>query len=505
MEEQEFEFSIEKPKQEFGDHLNLPNNDRIVLSAPFGAGKTYFLKEFFKDHHNYEAIHLYPVNYAVASNTDIFELVKYDILFELMGKGVEFEEMKFNRVEFLPFFLQGNIADGLEVLTPLFSAIPKVGRAITGFSDRLIALGQKFEKELKEVQIDDLKSVISYLKSSATKKGSIYEDDFYTQLIRQLVNQLKVEIQSKEEESTKKQPEKKQLKKTVLIIDDLDRIDPEHIFRILNVFSAQMDKDGQDNKFDFDKIILVFDQENVRNMFTNKYGADVDYTGYIDKFYSYKIFEFFNLEGVMRQLRKLLNTLDVRNRRIDFLNRGDLVTGIIYVLEKLIEANVLTKRRLIKLFGATFNYKFQEQINRNLAKVLYIRENQINILFVTRFLLFIYEDWDDLISALKKINKPANDDLEGPLYRLIEECIVYSDRKNHMFNDDRSNSKEEYTFNSPEKLEKIKYQLDNDFDTRAYKVKINQRINVEELFNEIFIHTVEQIREDNMFDLKSFL
>ena len=34
---------------------------------------------------------------------------------------------------------------------------------------------------------------------------------------------------------------KKDGKKTVLIIDDLDRIDPEHIFRLLNVFAAHLD------------------------------------------------------------------------------------------------------------------------------------------------------------------------------------------------------------------------------------------------------------------------
>jgi len=510
MSEQEFKFSIDKPKQEFEDHLNLPNNDRIVLSAPFGAGKTYFLKEFFEDNPSYEAIHLYPVNYSVASNTDIFELIKYDILLQLMEREIEFDKVKFKRIEFLPYFLLNNKRNALKILAPLLTAIPELGKALSVFSDRLIQLTKKFDEELEEIQIDDKQSAVDYLKAFTEEKGNPKEDDFYTQLIRQLVKQLKVEVQSETEKQSKKkekQPGKeKEIKKTVLIIDDLDRIDPEHIFRILNVLSAQMDKNGGDNKFDFDKIILVFDQENIRNIFGNRYGVNVDYTGYIDKFYSYKVFEFFNLQGIKARLEGLLNTIRVENRYIDFSDNGDLVTGIVYVLERLIEANALTKRRLIKLFESTFNYSFQKKIIRGLGNVRIIDETKIDILFITRLLLFIYEGWEDLIRALRRIGKPNTDSgTQGALYRLIEECIVYSDMNNHKLNIDSPMSDKEYTFVIPGESEEIKYCFDWDFEMQNYRVKINQRINVEALFNQIFIHTIEQIKQDDMFDLENFI
>lgn len=54
--------------------------------------------------------------------------------------------------------------------------------------------------------------------------------------------------------------------KSVLIIEDLDRIDPTHLFRIMNVLSSQVDNPyysevPNSNKFGFDKIILGMDYE----------------------------------------------------------------------------------------------------------------------------------------------------------------------------------------------------------------------------------------------------
>jgi len=73
--------------ENFKDFLSKEGNQDIIFSAPFGTGKTHFLKNVFAVDTevltNYNIIHLFPVNYTVASNDDIFELIKYDILFEL--------------------------------------------------------------------------------------------------------------------------------------------------------------------------------------------------------------------------------------------------------------------------------------------------------------------------------------------------------------------------------------------------------------------------------------
>jgi tRNA A37 threonylcarbamoyladenosine biosynthesis protein TsaE len=52
---------ISKQKDVFKEHLGLEQNERIIFSAKFGDGKTTFLREFFKNNPEYNAIHLYPV------------------------------------------------------------------------------------------------------------------------------------------------------------------------------------------------------------------------------------------------------------------------------------------------------------------------------------------------------------------------------------------------------------------------------------------------------------
>lgn len=71
----------------FEEHIG--NSDFIFLSAPFGFGKTTFLKDFIesvRSEEKYNFFHLYPVHYAVNKNEDVFELIKYDLLFEILKK-----------------------------------------------------------------------------------------------------------------------------------------------------------------------------------------------------------------------------------------------------------------------------------------------------------------------------------------------------------------------------------------------------------------------------------
>lgn len=82
---------IEGVFQKFENHLNLENNNRIIFSGKFGLGKSYFLNEFFKeegDEKKYFSIFLNPVNYSIASNEDIFELIKFDILYQILDKDI---------------------------------------------------------------------------------------------------------------------------------------------------------------------------------------------------------------------------------------------------------------------------------------------------------------------------------------------------------------------------------------------------------------------------------
>lgn len=67
----------------FRNHLDI--TPRVIFSAKFGDGKTTFLKEFRENEKNndYVFFTIHPINYPVASNDDIFEYIKRDILLQL--------------------------------------------------------------------------------------------------------------------------------------------------------------------------------------------------------------------------------------------------------------------------------------------------------------------------------------------------------------------------------------------------------------------------------------
>lgn len=61
------------------------------------------------------------------------------------------------------------------------------------------------------------------------------------------------------------------------------------------MFAARLDIGGFGaSGFSFDKIIMVCDIRNIKNIFQSKYGVKTDFNGYIDKFYSDEIFHFDN-------------------------------------------------------------------------------------------------------------------------------------------------------------------------------------------------------------------
>ena len=119
-----------------------------------------------------------------------------------------------------------------------------------------------------------------YLLSFDNEKGGIYELDAVTNLICSLV-------QTRQESG----------RKMVLAVEDLDRIDPGHIFRILNVLSAHMTytngyDDGTKNKFNLDKILLLCDFKNIEKIYHHLYGEKTDFKGYISKFSAVRPFEY---------------------------------------------------------------------------------------------------------------------------------------------------------------------------------------------------------------------
>lgn len=255
----------------------LATTDRIILSAKFGDGKTYLLNQLRSNEElskDYKFFTIYPVNYSVAKNEDIFEYIKRDIIVQLDKEGL-LDKVDLNAVLDSLF----NFEDIKALVSFLLSFVPG-----GSFYDKVF---QKFCDKKKEY--DGKKHTKEkYLASFSQIKGSIYENDGYTSLIKNTIEWMKEDHVMNGSEWKKK--------KAVLIIEDLDRLDPKHLFRILNVLSAHIDDtttpDVVTNKFSFDNIVLVMDYETTERIFQHFYGKEACYEGYMSKFLSREPFRY---------------------------------------------------------------------------------------------------------------------------------------------------------------------------------------------------------------------
>lgn len=270
---------------------HLLSHPRTILSAKYGDGKTYFLSQLVnsptvKD--DFEFLTIYPVNYQVLDNKDIFDLMKRDLLLQMIANGM-LETYEISDNVALAFYLQnkcGTVAEAfLPFLQTLDSTQPVAKALIAGLSG--LKMFKKLRKDYKEwkIQFDSNEQIENYI---LEKGGTIYENDAITEIIRTAI------VKFKEDNPNKK---------VVLIIEDLDRIDPAHLFRILNVFSAHMDygyrlgKPIDDeflvgNKFGLDNVVMVMDYQNTCNIFHHFYGESTNFKGYIDKFCSNNYFSY---------------------------------------------------------------------------------------------------------------------------------------------------------------------------------------------------------------------
>lgn len=428
------EFKLDIPEKQFKAHLGIKENNRIIFSGAFGTGKTYFLEKFFIDNKSYEAIHLFPVNYSVASNEDIFELIKYDILFNLLEKDLDFEQTSISKGAFLPFFLKEN---STEFIPFLLGIIPKVGGSLKETAEGLIKLNKKFEKDFKEANLSDKDQILSYLEGFTQKQGSTNEEDFITQLICELVDQLK-----------------EKGKEVVLIIDDLDRIDPEHIFRILNVLAAHVDvkKDSNQNKFDVNKIILVCDIENIRKIFANRYGANVDFSGYIDKFYSRSIFHY-DLSGeIVKNINQVFHTasiIDGKGERSLAEDKKDISSILIkYILLSMLQYNLVPIRSLKRILDG--NQPLEDRKFWKKGEHDSVSSGDIQIVKAIDFLIYLFQDYRVLLERSEYlIGKDLKNSLDLSKNFLISELLkgeiykqYYSKISSHRTDSDKTHNLE---------------------------------------------------------------
>lgn len=363
--------------QSFKRHLEIEDNNRIIFSGPFGIGKSHFLRDFFETNKKkYNVVHLYPVNYSISSNEDILSLLQYDIIYELISNTeISLEEFDFSKIEMLQWF---GITKFDELFYPLLEYIPKMGKHISHLIEALKKL-EKFEVKIKKGDADKLNKL---RKKVEGKEGSIYRYDAYIDFINKCLDFLKVDNNGISG------------KKNVLIIDDLDRIDPEHIFRLFNVFAAHFDLSNShnQNKFGFDKVIFVCDIKNIREIFHYKYGTNVNFNGYIDKFYSVNIFKVDNRSALQHFVE------------LNFHTSNDYVRYLIVdILQKLIKTGVIN-------FRAIQNIRYVVNVPPHTSEY----DKELYFTQMARFLAMICGDSKALINNLEECKNKLelNNDLE---------------------------------------------------------------------------------------------
>lgn len=340
-----------------------PDNERIIFSAPFGTGKTTFLKKLADDD-DLAIIHLAPVNYSISANEDIFRLIKYDIINELLITHLQ--PLEFPQLDRLTAYGVTLPEAAPKLIRSFFGAFSSLNKGLPD-TEKLFDLVDKIQQFVAQTEQQrndpNLNRRIFDFMGESEKIFPMLENDFVTSFIQEGITKL---AQVPEDEGNEHAEHADNKITTVLVIDDLDRLDPEHTFRLFNVFSAHLDShNSSTNKFGFDKVVFVCDIDNIRNLFHSRYGSDTDFSGYIDKFYSDEIFHFDIGKFVARNVVDILNTISVREdysewkRRI-FGNRD--ISRLSILLTEMVTIRAITLRRLMSKAGKQFSI-----VERNLG------------------------------------------------------------------------------------------------------------------------------------------
>ena len=384
--EDKFLIPIDDAIEAFQHHLDA--NDRTILSARFGDGKSFFLSHFMENEdvkERYTFLTIFPVNYQVTENRDIFELIKRDILLQMLLKGVIETDMEISDEIALALYLQNEPLGFAESFLPLLSEYALSGDAVKAVAIALA--GKKFFKTIKQ-KLDEVKKLSrddqleTFL--NAVEQNPVVGQDAISGIIQQCIEKYKKEHPGKQ---------------VVLVIEDLDRIDPAHLFRIMNIFSAHIDfcyrlgikpnesLDG--NKFNLDKVVFVMDYENIQKIYCHFYGAETNFEGYIEKFRSSNYFTY-SLE---------------EQRTIFFLKEIEKVTGIganiLNLIIKPDDFKDMTLRKFVNAFENTGKSIIKyEKAKNNDGETIILHSGILKLIAILR--KFGIQD-SEIISRLKSV------------------------------------------------------------------------------------------------------
>ncbi len=492
-------------EKDFKEHLNLHNNSRILFTSPYGQGKSTFLKEFFEDEYiDFTVIKLFPVNYSISPNEDIFELIKFDIVTQLMVMAKDYlEKEDFSILLTSQVFVKERFK--ANQLTSFFlSALSMLGKTDFEIIDLLMPklidatarTSKNWWKFHKKAQIDEEKKLSQYLRELQGKTGQPYEMDAISILISNLISRIKGHT------------------KTVLLIDDLDRLDPEHIFRLFNIFSGHFDIINGESKFGFDKTIFVCDIDNIHNIFSHRYGMNVDFKGYVDKFYSLVPFHFDSKTFIMKEIYSLLQSLTIDKNKSDYIVReillrdenGDMIYKCFeHLVLTFIDANFINLRSLQQTCIITNKELLTEKNNNSAFNV-----RDYPILWIFFALKDLVGSWDLLDEKIKilsdkfdnsyiaRANKLYTPSIDSVKTAIIEYCIPFNRNGVKILH------KEEPTKGCCLKLSDIGVMFEYEYvrknmDSNTCSIKLNEVINLENKgmdinLNALIVRTYRQCR-----------
>ena len=325
--------STEAPLNSFNKFINQADNKRIFFSGEFGSGKTFFLNDFFQlRSQNYDSYHLYPMRYQILSNEDVMNLMRYDILTSVIERYPNILKPE----EKLPNSLLKKVFKNInytELAREWLGTLPKIGRPI-----------QVTEKAISDA--------LAKVKEAKRGKSQVFAQKFKMQVESgYLVNTIDSILRQCLKQA--KMVGKDGGRKSVLIVDDLDRMDPEHVFRILNVFSAKIEPE-EANEWYFDHVILVGDIKNIEHIFHHKYGPDADFNGYFDKFVSRQPYIFNNALAVIEWIQgEMFHRIKYSKNNVFSEESirdasGTIRASLEGLLQKLFEIKAINLKQLLK-------------------------------------------------------------------------------------------------------------------------------------------------------------
>ncbi|WP_020536352.1 P-loop NTPase fold protein [Lewinella cohaerens] len=437
---------FDQPFEEFNSHINWESNEKIMFSGIYGLGKTSFLGWFFsksKVNSEWVSVHLFPVNYSVLSNEDIAEYIRYDILCELLMKPeVSFQKEVVSSIDAVYGALQYHI----ERLTiKLIQYMPKVGKTINVMSKELSEISKSYEIAKKRTEVNELDDIKVLISKVQEQSSSIYEVNNLSSIITSTLERVK----------------KKTNKKTVLIIDDLDRLDPHHVFRLLNVFSAQTDnKNLQQRNFGFDKVVFVCDFNNIKNIFHSRYGVEVDFNGYIDKFYSTNVFYYKNdkktIDGVINNVVYSIN-IKFEKKEVESIYSKEINTikpGLIFFFKELYKINEINLRALLKYYDKDI-YITERIIEFNNSKKIKPENYLIPVVVLLEILVKHFGNTWKVEEVFDKLLLSNVTYCENAQYLLNDILLLLANQSHEFGHKSSQNDKYGYKFNDKNRAEFI--------------------------------------------------